>query len=46
VIKAFKAGFKRSIRARKWRVSSTLEIWADFNFSPSSPMERVCNIVT
>ncbi len=44
VITAFKPGFRRSIRARKCRVSSTLEIRLSAKRSASSPMERLCSI--
>ena len=43
---AFNAEFKRSIRARKCRVISTLEICLPPKCAASSPMERVCSIVT
>jgi hypothetical protein len=46
VITAFRAGFRRSILARKYRVSSTLEIFFADRLLPSSPMDRLCNIVT
>ena len=46
VITAFKRGFSRSIRAKKCRVSSTLEICLAAKRSASSPMERLCIIVT
>jgi len=41
VISAFKAGFRRSIRSRKCRVSSTLDICPELKLRPSSPMEKV-----
>src|SRR5580693_2059026 len=44
VITAFKAGFRRSIRARKCRVRSTLDICLSAKRSASSPMEKLCNI--
>jgi hypothetical protein len=44
VMTAFKPGLRRSIRARKCRVSSTLDNSLAASRSASSPMDRSCSI--
>src|SRR5271165_2382564 len=46
VTRAFSFGLNASIRARKWRVSSTLEIFLVASRSANSPMDRLCSIAS
>src|ERR1700690_2276141 len=46
VTSAFSFGLNASIRARKWRVSSTLEIFLFASKSANSPMDRLCSIAS
>src|SRR5271165_494173 len=46
VTRAFSFGLNASIRARKWRVSSTLEIFLVASRSANAPMDRLCSIAS